>query len=79
MKADGAWQALEGKVAGTDVQYKDVVVWPLIAVTAAPTCPPGALPACMLPAALVVSGAAQLLLPCLTVLNWFAHADWHVP
>ena len=50
MKADAAWHTLEAKVAGTDVEYKDVTVTPLIAVTPAASCPPGAEPACMLPA-----------------------------
>lgn len=50
MKADAAWQALEGKVAGTDPAYKDCRVTPLIALLPADTCPPGAEPACMLPA-----------------------------
>jgi len=51
MKADAAWQQLEGKVAGTDVEYKDVKVTPLLAVLPAPEgCPPGVEPGCMLPA-----------------------------
>jgi hypothetical protein len=50
MKTDAAWQALEGKVAGTDTDYKDCTVTPLIALLPADTCPAGAEPACMLPA-----------------------------
>lgn len=50
MKADSAWQTLEAKVAGTDGEYRDCTVTPLIATTPAATCPPGADPACMLPA-----------------------------
>lgn len=57
MKADAAWQSLEAKVAGTDHEYKDCVVTPLIAVQPAGSCPPGADPACMLPAE--VSGGAE--------------------
>ncbi|KAL4857713.1 hypothetical protein ACK3TF_002137 [Chlorella vulgaris] len=50
MKTDAAWQALEGKVAGTDTDYKACTVTPLIALLPADTCPAGAEPACMLPA-----------------------------
>lgn len=60
MKADAAWRALEGKVAGTDVEYKDCTVWPLIATQPAPACPPGADPAQMLPAEV---GAGRLKAP----------------
>lgn len=50
MKADSAWQTLETKVAGTDTEYKDCTVTPLIATTPAATLPPGADVACLLPA-----------------------------
>ncbi|KAL4421742.1 hypothetical protein ABPG77_002358 [Micractinium sp. CCAP 211/92] len=50
MKADAAWQALEAKVAGTDVEYKDVLVTPLIAVAPVEALPRGAEGACLLPA-----------------------------
>ncbi|PSC74066.1 phosphatidate cytidylyltransferase [Micractinium conductrix] len=50
MKADAAWHALEGKVAGTDSEYEDVKVTPLMALLPVDACPPGAEPACVLPA-----------------------------
>ena len=50
MKADAAWQSLEAKVAGSDVEYKDCTVTPLIALQPVDERPPGADPACMLPA-----------------------------
>lgn len=50
MKADTAWRALEGKVAGTDEEYKGCRVTALVALQPEQTCPPGAEPACMLPA-----------------------------
>ena len=50
MKADAAWQALEAKGAGRDHEYKDCAVWALIATLPTAVCPPGADPACMLPA-----------------------------
>lgn len=59
MKADAAWRALEGKVAGTDVEYKDCTVWPLIATQPAPVCPPGADPAQMLPAEVGAAGCGE--------------------
>lgn len=36
MKADAAWKAIEEKVAGTDVEYKDVLVTPFVATVLAP-------------------------------------------
>lgn len=56
MKADAAWQALEAKVAGTDVEYKDVRVTPLIAVTLVEALPRGAEGACLLPAEVRAGG-----------------------
>jgi len=35
MKADAAWKAIEEKVAGTDVEYKDVLVTPFVATVLA--------------------------------------------
>jgi hypothetical protein len=60
MKADAAWHALEGKVAGTDAEYKDVKVTALIAVQPATVCPEGAHPTCMLPAEVRRGGARGL-------------------
>lgn len=40
MKADAAWKAIEEKVAGTDVEYKDILVIPFIATISAPPPPP---------------------------------------
>jgi hypothetical protein len=60
MKADAAWHALEGKVAGTDAEYKDVKVTALIAVQHATVCPEGAHPSCMLPAEVSMGGARGL-------------------
>lgn len=50
MKADSAWHQLEAKVAGTDAEYKDVKVTALLALIPVEACPPGAEPACVLPA-----------------------------
>jgi len=60
MKAVSAWHTLEAKVAGTDVEYKDCTVTPLIAVQPASSCPPGADPACMLPAEVSRGGGRTL-------------------
>ena len=70
MKADAAWHALEGKVAGKDAEYKDVKVTALVAVQPATVCPEGAHPTCMLPAEVRRGGARGLdvALPLLSAL-----------